>query len=97
LFDLIFLDGDHSAAKVYQEVCLALKRLHGGGVILLHDYFPDNKPLWSDGSLVPGPFMAIERLRSEDSNLKVEPVGGLPWPTKYSSNVTSLAVLTRNP
>jgi hypothetical protein len=92
---LIFLDGDHSAATVYQEVPFALKRLRKNGIVLLHDYFPYLKALWSDGSVIPGPHIAIERLCSEGANLEVLPLGRLPWPTKLSSNITSLAVLTR--
>jgi predicted O-methyltransferase YrrM len=94
-FDLIFLDGDHAAAKAYEEVPLALNHLCEGGVIILHDYFPNNRPLWSNNSVVPGPFLAIDRLCREGSNMKVEPLGELPWPTKLGSHVTSLAVLTR--
>jgi len=45
VYDLIFLDGDHSATKVYEEVTLALQRLKPDGVILLRDYFPDVRPL----------------------------------------------------
>jgi predicted O-methyltransferase YrrM len=33
-FDLIFLDGDHSAAMVYQEVPRALRRLRESGLLL---------------------------------------------------------------
>lgn len=40
-FDLIFLDGDHSKDAVYSEVALALKILNPDGVILLHDYYPE--------------------------------------------------------
>ena len=54
-FDLIFLDGDHSAAMVYQEVPRALRRLREPGLLLLHDFFPNNRPLWSDRAVVPGP------------------------------------------
>ena len=55
-FDFIFLDGSHAAAAVYQEVPAALSLLNENGVILLHDYFPDLKPLWDNGSVIPGPF-----------------------------------------
>ena len=95
-FDFIFLDGDHSAATVYQEVPVALNMLKQNGVILLHDYFPNMKPLWTDGSVIPGPYLAIERLRREGLNVTVLPLGKLPWPTKLQSNVTSLALLLRN-
>lgn len=95
-FDCVFLDGDHSAATVYQEVPVALDLLKDNGVILLHDYFPNMKPLWNNGSVIPGPYLAIERLRREGLNVTVLPLGKLPWPTKLQSNVTSLALLLRN-
>ena len=94
-FDFIFLDGSHSAANVYQEIPMALKLLNQNGVILLHDYFPGMNPLWSDGSMIPGPYLATERFAKEGINLTVLPLGKLPWPTKISSNVTSLALLLR--
>lgn len=92
-FDFIFLDGDHSAKTVYQELPAALKLLNQNGVILLHDYFPKLKPLWSNGSVIPGPFLATERLAKEGANLTVLPLGRLPWSTKLQSNVTSLALV----
>lgn len=95
-FDFIFLDGDHMSSTVYQEIPSALKLLNKDGLILLHDYFPDLKPLWSNGTVIPGPFLATERLREEGVNLAVLPLGELPWPTKLQSNVTSLALLLRN-
>ena len=96
-FDLIFLDGDHSATGVYQEIPAALGLLNPGGLILLHDYFPGLQPLWADGAVVPGPQLAVERLRSEQLPVIVKPLGALPWPTKQGSNVSSLAVLCRTP
>jgi predicted O-methyltransferase YrrM len=92
-FDLIFLDGDHSAAMVYQEIPRALRRLRESGLLLLHDFFPNNRPLWSDRAVVPGPLLAVKRLVREQANVSVIPLGALPWPTKLHSNVTSLAVL----
>lgn len=95
-FDFIFLDGSHDASIVYQEIPKALKCLNPNGVILLHDYFPDNKPVWSNNSVIPGPFWAAERLRKVDNNFHVKPLGALPWPTKLDSNITSLAVMSAN-
>jgi len=92
-FDLIFLDGGHEASTVYQEVPAALKLLNPGGLILLHDIYPDQRPLWSDGLVVPGPWLAIERFKKEGAKVTVKPLGALPWPTKLNSNVTSLACL----
>jgi predicted O-methyltransferase YrrM len=95
-YDLIFLDGSHAAAVVYQEIPLALKSLAENGVILLHDFYPNNKPLWSaDRGIVPGPWIAVERLRAEGSSFNVHPMGELPWATKLGTNITSLAVLTK--
>lgn len=95
-FDFIFLDGDHSAKTLYQEIPVALNLLNKNGVILLHDYFPNKKSLWSNGSVIPGPFLAIERLRSEGVDVAVLPLGKLPWPTKLGSHVTSLALLLKD-
>jgi len=95
-YDLIFLDGEHYASIVYQEIPAALKVLNKGGYILLHDYFPNLKPLWSNGALIPGPCSATQRLQAEGADIKVLPLGRLPWPTKLDSNVTSLALLGKN-
>ncbi len=92
-FDLIFLDGLHTATTVYQEVPAALEMLNPGGLILLHDFFPHCRPLWSDGSVIAGPWLAVERLRNEGAKMTAHPLGALPWPTKIGSNVTSLAFL----
>lgn len=94
-FDFIFLDGDHTVSTVYQEIPLALKALRKDGVILLHDYFPDNEPLWADKPAIPGPYQAVNRLIKEGANMKVLPLGKLPWKTKLDSNITSLALLMR--
>jgi len=98
-FDLIFLDGDHTAVNVYREIPLALKLLNPGGVILLHDFFPGNNPLWPLSKKVcPGPFLATNRLENEGLIVEVLPLGSLPWETKYATNITSLAILSaKNP
>lgn len=95
-FDFIFLDGDHSATTVYQEIPRALKALKQDGVILLHDYFPKNRPIWVNGSLIPGPYLGVSRLRKEGAPIKVLPLGELPWPTKLGSRITSLALVSRD-
>jgi predicted O-methyltransferase YrrM len=94
-FDLIFLDGDHSAHNVYREIPAAMQRLNRGGVIVLHDYYPQLRPLWSNGMVSPGPYLAIRRLRREGTPLRAVPLGRLPWPTKLGSHMTSLALLGR--
>lgn len=94
-FDFIFLDGSHAAEMVYQETSLALRLLNDGGVILLHDYFPDLKALWSNKSVLPGPFLAGKKIQAECNTLAIQPLGALPWPTKLGSTVTSLALVLR--
>lgn len=92
-FDLIFLDGSHASSIVYQEVPAALRLLNPNGHILLHDYFPDLRPLWSNGAVVPGPYLATRRLEDEGADIEILPLGKLPWRTKLGSQVTSLALL----
>jgi predicted O-methyltransferase YrrM len=94
-YDLIFLDGNHASTAVYQEIPAALRLLSPDGLILLHDYFPDQQPLWPDHEVVAGPDLAVKRLQDEGVPLIVKPLGGLPWPTKQGTNVTSLAMLCR--
>jgi predicted O-methyltransferase YrrM len=94
-FDLIFLDGDHSADAVYREVSAALRLLNEGGVILLHDYYPGARPLFSDGNVTSGPYRALERIVRENSLIEVRPLGALPWQTKQGSHMTSLALVAK--
>jgi predicted O-methyltransferase YrrM len=94
-YDFVFLDGDHSARAVYQEVSAALSLLTPGGLILLHDYHPGARPLYPDGALIGGPFHALERIREESPAIQVLPLGDLPWPTKQGKRVTSLALVAR--
>jgi predicted O-methyltransferase YrrM len=94
-YDLVFLDGDHAAPTVYREIPAALARLREEGVIVLPDYFPGCRPLWSDGRLDPGPWLAVARLETEGADVIAVPLGMLSWPTKLGSNRTSLALLSR--
>ena len=89
-FDFIFLDGDHSALTVYQEIPLALKLLNSNGIILLHDYYPGGKPLWSNSPVISGPYLATERLIKEGADLIVLPLGNLPWATKLIQTIRLL-------
>jgi predicted O-methyltransferase YrrM len=92
-YDFIFLDGCHDAATVYLEASLALRRVNPGGAIVLHDYYPEGKPLWSNGVVLPGVVLAMDRLVRECPDLAVLPLGKLPWPTKLNSQMTSLALI----
>lgn len=94
-FDMIFLDGDHSAAAVYQEVSASLKRLTRDGIILLHDYFPGGKPLFPGDPVIGGPYLGMRRVMRENPRVKVVPLGELPWPTKRGTHLTSLAAVLK--
>jgi len=92
-YDFIFLDGDHSAQTVYKEVPKALKCLNPNGIILLHDYFKLGDSANPNNNFNSGPYLAMQRHVKEGADIKVMPLGELPWQTKYGSNVTSLALL----
>ena len=95
-YDFIFLDGDHSAPTVYKEIPKAEALLNPGGVILLHDYYPNGKPLFSRRAALTGPYHAVGRHLQEGAPIEVIPLGELPWPTKLGGNTTSLALLARS-
>ena len=92
-FDLIFLDGDHRLKTVAAELPAAFRRLRPGGFILLHDFFPDLRPLWPDGKVIEGPQLAVRRYRRAGWPIAARPLGELPWPTKQGTSRTSLALL----
>ncbi len=94
-FDLVFLDGDHAAPTVFEELHLLNGRLVPDGTVLLHDYFPDGRALWQGSLPCTGPWRAIRRLQRDGSPLRVHPMGALPWPTKLGSHRSSLAILGR--
>ena len=94
-FHAIFLDGDHSPAAVYSEIPLALHLLDKGGVIILHDYFPNGEPIWPGSKPLTGPYMAVQRHLEEGADFEVLPVGEVEWPTKLGSRKSSLAILAR--
>jgi predicted O-methyltransferase YrrM len=94
LYDVIFLDGDHAAKTVYQEIPAALSHVRPGGVILMHDFFPNGEPIWPKRRTTIGPWLAVQRLQAEGGDFKVLPFGELPWKTKQGSNRTSLAAIT---
>lgn len=56
-YDFIFLDGDHKAKVVYQELSAALSLLTSSGIILLHDYYPKGKALFPDKNIISGPML----------------------------------------
>lgn len=94
-FDLIFLDGDHTADTVYREVSAALAKLNKGGMILLHDHYPEGQPLFPDGSIIYGPFRALERIGKEHPDIGALNLSPLPWKSKQDSHNTSLSIVVK--
>lgn len=93
-FDFIFIDGSHRASDVYADVAGALACLNANGVIALHDFYPDARPIWPGEPVIPGPYLGVVRAIEECPDLGVVPLRDLPWRTKQGGNATSLAVLT---
>lgn len=93
-FDFIFIDGSHRASDVYADVAGALACLNANGVIALHDFYPDARPIWPGEVAIPGPYLGVVRAIEECPDLGVVPLRDLPWRTKHGGHATSLAVLT---
>lgn len=73
-FDVVFIDGDHRAEQVYQEVQHAISHLSEKGVICLHDCSPYSKqmqevPLQSGWEWTGDVWKAIAQIRSEGKHL----------------------------
>lgn len=68
-FDLVFIDGDHRAEVVYEEVHLARQLLSDRGVICLHDCNPYTEEMqqvpYRPGLWTGDVWKAVARLRSE--------------------------------
>lgn len=94
-FDLVFLDGLHTAGQVYREIPLAINVLRKGGTVLLHDYFSHGRKLWKEEAVIEGPWLACRALQRAGLRFRVTPLGNLPWPTKRGGSLTSLAVITQ--
>lgn len=93
--DMIFLDGDHSAPAVYREISAALDILADDGIILLHDFYPNEIAIFPTGTVIPGPSLAVGRIRNEVPDIRISPLGELPWETKQGIQKTTLAYVTK--
>jgi len=87
-YDFIFIDGGHKKEQVKKDIIHALRALAPGGTILLHDYYPDCKPLFSDRAVISGPYLAVKELISEGARIKAHPVGKV-----LNGDATSFCVL----
>ena len=95
-YNFIFLDGSHRADDVYKEISYALKILEKNGIILLHDYFPNGNILWAaTNKIIYGPYLALKRIQKDGNTIKVFPLDNLPWQTKFNTNKSSLALLSK--
>lgn len=52
LFDIIFIDGDHTYEQVVKDIANSLKHLSVNGVVVMHDIYADNEfttvPFWAN-------------------------------------------------
>ena len=97
-YDFIFIDGSHKSYDAYYDITLSLKKLNKNGLILLHDYFkiPKEKNKISIiKKYKTGVFLACEKIKKENPNIKIIPIESLPWSTKINSSHTSLAIIAR--
>jgi predicted O-methyltransferase YrrM len=63
VFDMVFVDGDHSEDAVYRDACSAHMLIRDSGIILVHDYTDpsdDERPPWTQDV-----YRAVERFLSE--------------------------------
>lgn len=88
-YDFIFIDGGHKREQVERDIVNAFNFLSPGGLILLHDYYPENKPLFVDRKVISGPYLAVENILTYDPGIDVIPLG-----TVYGQ-VTSFCILKR--
>ena len=94
-FALILLDGDHRLETVVAEIPAALRRLRPGGLLLLHDYFPELRPLWPDAKVIDGPARAVRRLNARGGRSGRGRWVSCPGRPSMDPARTSLALLGR--
>jgi predicted O-methyltransferase YrrM len=80
---------------VYEELAAALPLLDKAGLILLHDYYSNAAVHYGDSARILGPFHALRRAHKENPEIRVLPLGELPWPTKPGTKMTSLALVAK--
>jgi hypothetical protein len=68
-WDLIFIDGDHSAKQVYKDVLNSLKWLAPGGLIVMHDTLPPTEG--DTAETKSGTAYVVRRDLQRDSKLQV--------------------------
>ena len=92
-FDFAFVDGDHSGRTVYREIAALSARMAPNGLIALHDYYP---PLATHaaGSLIRGPYHAVQRALGENHDLVVHLVP-TPGPVPRQDAQSCLVLLAR--
>jgi len=94
-YDLIFVDGAHSKALAKKDIWNALKAVAVNGHIILHDYFPEGKPIWEGKIAIMGVYEAVEELIAEGVLIDVFPLNELAYETKCGGKKTSLALLRK--
>lgn len=83
-YEFIFVDGSHKRDIVISDLKNSIKHIRNSGIILMHDYYPQGKPLEEGQKAITGPFEAVEQLLACEA-----------LPLSKPGCVTSLALLRR--
>jgi len=94
-FSFVYLDGSTAADEIYRDLQLLPRVLANNAVVLKHAFFPDGRKLWPNEKALAGCSRALSRLQREGVPLAAQPLGELPWLTKYGGRITSLALIGR--
>lgn len=70
LYNIIFVDGDHSEKQVRRDIDNAVKHLTNSGLLLLHDTYPPSKS-YTSADACGTAYRAIEGLDEERRDLEV--------------------------
>ena len=95
VYDLIFVDGNHSEVGAYFDIVSSLPRLSERGIIVLHDF---NNPDDPTPGIAPGEYgvhWALHRLRSYIPDCHAIQLRTITLPGTTAPVPTSLAVITR--
>jgi len=97
VYDLIFIDGEHSYAAALNDIGHALACIAPRGIIILHDYYgPGNLP-FREGKQIRGVYQAAQYLSGRYPAIKVLPLQSVSGVINAVDGQppTSLAILCR--
>ena len=82
---------------MYSEIARTTHHLRAPGYVVLHDYFPNGRPIGAVQNFLKGPYLAARRVSSEAVDVAVISLHPLPWPAAMESYATTLAIVGRRP